>query len=284
MEEFQNEFQHFILTRFNLLLWHKDKEGRKVRTRKWLEHRFSLFERYCLPSIKNQSCQNFEWIVLFDSTTPEEYKERIEGYKRSFPQLAVVFVEPENGRYFAQIFRNEIIKRLKSNRVISTYLDNDDALDASFAKDVQQRALQVADGTFIRYRDGYQYYTDHQYLMRIQYPRNHFISIVEKGDTSLKGIFGYGSHIGIGTIKGVKILEVEDVPIWCEVIHDRNMINDAYFLWRSKIVCDREWMRQQFSIEVTLNTGFSAYVFRFLPRYVKTFFRRTKNYLFGTQW
>lgn len=27
-----NDLQHFILTRFNLLLWNKDKEGNRVRT------------------------------------------------------------------------------------------------------------------------------------------------------------------------------------------------------------------------------------------------------------
>ena len=27
-----NDLQHFILTRFNLLLWNKDKEGHRVRT------------------------------------------------------------------------------------------------------------------------------------------------------------------------------------------------------------------------------------------------------------
>ena len=43
--------QHFILTRFNILLWRKDKSGSPVRSREWLEHRFSLFERFCLPSL-----------------------------------------------------------------------------------------------------------------------------------------------------------------------------------------------------------------------------------------
>ena len=42
----QKVLQHFILTRFNLLLWNKDKKGSKVRTIKWLEHRFALFEKY----------------------------------------------------------------------------------------------------------------------------------------------------------------------------------------------------------------------------------------------
>ena len=97
MSEYQKDIQHFLLTRFNLLLWNKDKEGGKVRSMKWLDHRFALFERYCFPSIKNQSCQNNVWIVLFDSLTPEVFKDRIVSYQKDCPNLIPVFVEPEKG-------------------------------------------------------------------------------------------------------------------------------------------------------------------------------------------
>ena len=109
----QINLDHFILSRFNLLLWSKDREGNKVRSKQWLVHRFDLFEKYCLPSIKIQTCQNFEWIVLFDSKTPDNFKDRIESYQQDCPQLIPVFVDPENGWRFAEIFRDEIIKRLK---------------------------------------------------------------------------------------------------------------------------------------------------------------------------
>lgn len=109
--------QHFILTRFNLLLWDKAKDDRKVRTIKWLEHRFSLFEKYCLPSVKNQTCQDFEWIVLFDSMTPDNYKDRIVLYQKECTQFQPIFVEPENGRYFVDIFKAEIVKRVRAERV-----------------------------------------------------------------------------------------------------------------------------------------------------------------------
>ena len=45
---YKTMIQHFILTRFNLCLWNKDKEGNPVRTAAWLEHRFSLFEKYSM--------------------------------------------------------------------------------------------------------------------------------------------------------------------------------------------------------------------------------------------
>lgn len=275
----QREFQHFILTRFNILLWRQDKEGKKVRTTKWLEHRFSLFERFCLLSIKGQTCQNFEWIVLFDSKTPDNFKDRIESYQQDCPQLIPVFVDPENGWRFAEIFRDEIIKRLNAKLVLTTYLDNDDALNVGFVEDIQKRASFLSDGTFINYNDGFQYYADDKYLMRIHYPTNHFVSVVEKGvPATLKGIFGYGRHSYIEKLKDVKIEHVKNLPMWCEVVHEKNMINDAYFL-KAKMVREGDLLRREFAVDETIQSGLGLYLFKFLPRYGRTFIRRTKNYL-----
>ncbi len=285
MAEFQKDLQHFILTRFNILLWQKDKEGDKVRTSKWLEHRFSLFENYCLPSIKNQTYQDFEWIVLFDSMTPEIYKTRILEFQSICPQLIPVFISPQEGRHFAKIFREEVIKRLKARRVVTTYLDNDDALDIRFVEDLRRRALTVNDGTFIRYNYGYQFYTDNNYMMQIHYPRNHFVSVVENGNPcTMKGIYGYGGHYHINEIEGAVIENISNQPMWCEIIHERNMINDAYFLLKTKMVRDRDGLRRAFAIDETVRYGMGIYLFDFLPRYIKTFFRRAKHFLFRRQW
>lgn len=296
----QTTLQHFILTRFNLLLWNMDKEGSKVRTKKWLEHRFTLFEKYCLPSVKRQTCQDFVWIVLFDSATPDKYKARIEEYQKECPQFVPVYVEPERGRYFAEIFRKEIIKRIQVQdssrirelenpisqlRVLTTYLDNDDALNVGFVEDLQRRALAVNDGTFINYNDGYQYYSEDGYLMRIHYPTNHFVSVVEKGEpVTIKGIFGYGGHAYIHTIKDVNIEHVRNVPMWCEVVHEKNMINDAFFLLRAKMVCDGDVLKNGFGVDEAIKSGVGIYVCKFLPRYVKTFIRRAKFRVFGRRW
>lgn len=280
-----SSLQHFILTRFNLLLWNKDKEGEPVRSREWLRHRFDLFEKYCLPSIVAQSCKDFVWIVLFDSTTPDIYKNKIELYQLDCPQLVPVYVEPQNGRYFVEIFRREVIKRLSFKRVITSYLDNDDAFSARFVEDLQQRVVTLADGTFVNYTDGYQFYTDYNYIMQIHYPRNHFVSVVENGNSSsVKTIYGYGSHYYIDKIKGVRIEFVKDMPMWCEVIHEKNMGNDAYFLLGAKMVNDTNLLKREFAIDEVVNHSFALYPTRFIPRYIKTFIRRIGYFLFGRHW
>lgn len=39
-------YRHYILTRFNLRIWTKDKNGRQTQTDEWLKKRFALFETF----------------------------------------------------------------------------------------------------------------------------------------------------------------------------------------------------------------------------------------------
>ena len=285
MNDSHNELQHFLLTRFNLLLWQNDKGGRPVRTTEWLEHRVLLFEQYCLPSIKNQTSHNFEWIILFDSTSPGKIKDKIKEYQNVCPQITPVFVEPNKGRYFAEIFREVIINRTKAKRIITTYLDNDDALETSFIEDLQNRVKLFTDGTFFYYDEGYQYYLEDEFLTKIHYPKNHFVSVVENANPiTFRGIFGFGGHYYIDTIKGVKVVHINNKPMWCEVVHEKNMINDAYFLIGTSVIQDKERLRNAFSIDQIVRTGMGIYFSKFLPRYVKIFVSRAKNKILGRKW
>ena len=71
--------------------------------------------------------------------------------------------------------------------------------------------------------------------------------------------------------------------MWCEVIHQKNMGNDAYFL-KASMVSDENMLKREFGQDVTVEYGVGLYLFRFLPRYVKTFFRRCGYRLFGRKW
>ena len=111
------------------------------------------------------------------------------------------------------------------------------------------------------------------------------MSVVEKGDSSnAKGVFGYGRHYYIDKIAGAVVEHVRSEPMWCEVVHEKNMINDANFLIGTRMVSDEELMRRNFSVDEKVNAGIGIYMFKFLPRYVKTFVKRAKHRLFGRQW
>jgi hypothetical protein len=110
------------------------------------------------------------------------------------------------------------------------------------------------------------------------------VSIVEWASlSSIKTIYGYGSHYYINRIKDAKIEYVKELPMWCQVVHERNMGNDAYFI-RVKMEKDAELLRRDFAINKTIKHGVCLYLFRFLPRYGKTFVRRIGYKLFGRKW
>ena len=62
------------------------------------------------------------------------------------------------------------------------------------------------------------------------------------------------------------------------------MINDANFIIGTKVIRDAERLRKDFALDEHVNTGIGIYAFKFLPRYMKTFVKRTKTRLFGRKW
>lgn len=53
---------------------------------------------------------------------------------------------------------------------------------------------------------------------------------------------------------------------------------DAYFL-KARMVRDEDLFRRKFAINETVKSGLGLYVFKFLPRYGRTFVRRVKEFL-----
>ena len=88
-------FQHFILTRFNLRKkgWDETKSQSKVLTDSWMENRLKLFEQYCYSSIKSQTVKNFEWLVFFDTNTPEIYREKINELASKFSNFIPIYTD-----------------------------------------------------------------------------------------------------------------------------------------------------------------------------------------------
>src|SRR3712207_5718510 len=112
-------FIHFIITRFNLRSG--DGSTRHLGPQ-WLARRFGLFDRFCYPSVRGQSCANFTWLVMFDRDTPHAFKTRIDQYARE-PGFVPVYL----GHSSIEETRRIVRERLPggSDLLITTRLDND---------------------------------------------------------------------------------------------------------------------------------------------------------------
>ena len=93
-------FDHYLLTRFNVIhkglsQYAREQRGTVVQTAEWLKRRFELFDKYCFPSVKQQSTRNFKLLVFFNAETPENYLKKIEEYALQCPMFHPFFVKDE---------------------------------------------------------------------------------------------------------------------------------------------------------------------------------------------
>lgn len=276
--------QHFILTRFNLQLWPTDKRGRDIqRETDWLEERFRLFETFCLPSLRAQTCMDFDWVLLMDAETPQPWRERMEHWKAQMPQLHPVWVPRPLHRQFPAVFQRLVSKHLHEGgqRVLTTYLDNDDALHRRFVEEVQRRAPGLQGGTFLFFPHGLQYFTSLQLATRIAYPNNHFCTLVEDyaRPAQVRTVYGYGSHFLLHRNPHIPIhLATDAPPLWIEVVHERNVDNDVKMTLRTALIPSSRHLAEDFDLHLPYaKHPRLRFLSRFLLRAMREMVRRARG-------
>lgn len=116
-----------------------DKNSNPTQTIVWLEYRFFLFDKFCYPSLINQSNKNFIWLVLFSQETPSVFKEKIKYYEISFPLFKAIYLSKSDYGNLKSKLKKEILKYIKPNDeyVITSRIDNDDCFHKEMISDIQ---------------------------------------------------------------------------------------------------------------------------------------------------
>lgn len=220
-------FKHIIITRFNLSQrWNKDKSGKKVLDNKWLEDRYNLFEKYCLPSIKGQTNQNFEWWVYFDNATNEIFRKKNLVLQSIYPNFRAKYENTYDE--FEINMPKEITSYLHKKNIewlITTRLDNDDIF-AIDSVDIIQKSFPLEDMVIIEIPKGLTLEIGYKTrLRRISRLGNPFISLSENisSNKHVKGVY-YHQH---GHWKNTKRKIASDKEQWIQVIHEKNLSNTA---------------------------------------------------------
>lgn len=214
-------FQHFLITRFNLRQpeWTATKSRTRVLDDAWLQHRFELFERFCLPSVAAQSCRDFRWLVYFDTDTGDEWRARIQTCQARCPQFQPVFVEG------MAAFLPDVQQRLADSPgdwVISSRLDNDDCLHAGHIG-LLQREFRQQDYLLLDVVDGYTLEIQPRHrLGRSLDPCNPFVTLIERNQTPLS--VWHRSH---GSWKReTRVQHIRGQRSWLSLIHSQNKTNE----------------------------------------------------------
>ncbi|BCW84421.1 hypothetical protein NicSoilE8_20940 [Arthrobacter sp. NicSoilE8] len=204
---------HVILTRFNLPS--KGFESLVRAQDGWLKERINLFERYCLPSVQRQTNRDFDWIIYFDPESPEWLLRRIEelNAKNTFRPIFRTEVSPEE-------LLSDIKETVSSHRplLLTTNLDNDDALSCDFVQRVQDAAT-VSSATAIYLATGVVKSRDAVYLRRDT--RNAFCSVSAPWPAALTCWAAWHNQLG----RSLDVRTLRGDPAWLQVIHEHNVSN-----------------------------------------------------------
>lgn len=237
-------FAHVILTRFNLGM-----RGNDAEVEAWHNHRFSLFEQFCLPSVEAQTCRDFAWLLLFDQATPQTFRPRIEAYAGR-ANIQIHYLRGYDLGAVSRILSVQIGG--KAGFLISTTLDNDDALARDFVARVQGE-FREQDFELLNFVRGFRYDLIRERLYACDLYSNPFISLVERirPDRPLRSIAGCLPHSTISD-RFSGIVNIRSAQAWLQVIHDRNL--QATGMWGRRRV-RRDRLPELFDLEYRIPGG-----------------------------
>lgn len=220
-------FRHFIITRFNLKYpgnaWDKDRLGNSVLTDEWLAARVDLFLKYCLPSVQNQSNDNFQWLIYFNTGTNDAVIKQFIELEQSKKNLKIMFADGYDD--FMDRYCNDVLSFCNKSieYVITTRLDNDDIVHRDFTSRIQA-AFSGQNFTAINFVKILMIDTENRHKLFIDYSfSNHFISLIEKVESS--HISGCYSKRDKEWNSNNEISHIIDKPYCIEIISERNLGN-----------------------------------------------------------
>jgi hypothetical protein len=204
---------HVILTRFNLPSIGAEsiiraKEG-------WLRNRVQLFETYCLPSVRAQTLQNFDWIIYLDPESPQWLKDKMIQLNKPFLFTVI---------YRSQVSDSERLDDIKAvsgaagSVLITTNLDNDDGLATDFVERLQREPAQ-ADRTALYFGNGLIRQGSTLYLNRDA--ANAFCSVRESWEAPVTCWADWHNRLGLT----MPVREVGGPAAWLQVVHGTNVSN-----------------------------------------------------------
>ncbi|UCS91982.1 putative rhamnosyl transferase [Echinicola marina] len=217
-------FKHFLISRFNVQYLEMVPYNLKMDPERWLSERIQLFFDYCYPSVINQRCNNFTWLVYFDPRTPEKELEIISSLDTKH------IIQFRFSDHWSKMdkdildFISKDVELEKTDVIISTRLDCDDAIADYFMGAIQKEfsnqyqnlplAINPLKGLILDRRSG----VVHLKKMR----SNPFISLVQSADDMDVSIFGRQHQEITETIKSIDLL----IPkMWLQIVHGNNLLN-----------------------------------------------------------
>ena len=252
----EGKFTHYLITRFNVPVknWETDKAGNKVLDPRWMEHRLDLFRNYCAPTVRNQSCSGFTWLIYCGTQTDSTDLEHIKSAIVSMDQAQIRLVID-----FDELLKDlrQTLAQVSTPYMITSRLDNDDGLGPDFIGNVQMH-FRPQHNLILNLSKGILYDAYRKVMTEIRSsPRNHYASLIELVTANTLPLTVLGYPHGIPP-EGTEILDLPIRYSWLKVIHARNMASktNGWPLFNNRIAEHFQLSRKLFPISIPATLTF----------------------------
>ena len=206
------KLQHLVITRLTIKLFYDEFSP------EWLEERLRLFRTYCVPSMADQTSEEYEWIILCDETTDPGFVKRVEESRSLVPQLRVLYTS-ERGGGIPDVVSPTI--KGDTELLVTTRLDGDDSLHAETVAVVQAYAGAFARSSnrtwLLNFPYGYRYDEVDRRLYAVYWLYSPFSSLFEKLRVGKKFENVYRNHHKLHLFNPAHF--DLSLPAWMQVIH-----------------------------------------------------------------
>ena len=252
----EGKFTHYLITRFNVPVknWETDKAGNKVLDQHWMEHRLDLFRNYCVPTIRNQSCSNFNWLIYCGLDTGKDHLDRIEYAISGMPHARIRLVSD-----FDELLQDlrQSLTQVSTPFMITSRLDNDDGLSPDFINNIQLH-FRPQHNLILNFSKGILYDAFRKVLTEVRSsPRNHYASLIEAVTPNVLPLTVLGYPHGIPP-EGMEVIDIPTRYSWLKIIHARNMASktNGWPLFNQHIADELHLNRKLFPVSFTATMAF----------------------------
>jgi len=215
------KFTHYLVTRFNVPVerWQRDKSGHATLNDSWFDHRLDLFSTYCLPSVLHQTNQDFQWLIYCDQKISPSQLLKLSKLVADVTRFTIRMADSLE-RMLDDL--RQLISEAGTPYVITSRLDNDDAIAINFIQDIQS-GFEEKELMLLHFDDGIAYDCIVRVATRMQTKvHNTFTSLVERIATTHDIVTVYGFH-HTEIPSSIQIVHISGGEHWLKVIHDRNL-------------------------------------------------------------
>jgi hypothetical protein len=231
------KFKHYIVTRFNIGLY----QLINVDPQKWFNERIKVFADITVPSIRKQTCQNFEWVLLFDQQTPTDHARKMKNVLESIPNVRSLFLSLPKDWVFKKYSERgsvtanytPLVKYIQpqSKYSLQTRLDNDDALMPDAVEKIQMNVITAKNRYIVDIRLGYILDTLKKHAFNAVHPiGSPFLSLFQ---TNNKNTISVYNNMHRSMVKDVHVRTINE-RLWVMHVHGNNVSNRVF-----------DWMAQK---------------------------------------